>query len=111
MSENIKEIITIIFGSLFILLSVWNIFKSRGSRRDTTDSAGLREEQRRAAEEQHRIIEEQRRATEDEQLSLREQRKVINEQHELIREQQELIESQRKGTQRLREILDKAKDR
>ena len=62
MSENIKEIITAIFGSLFILLSVWNIFKSRGSRRDNTDSAGLREEQRRVAEEQQRTIEKQRRA-------------------------------------------------
>lgn len=125
MSENIKEYITLIGGSLLILVSVWNLIKSRGSRGDNSDSDGAGNEQRAALEREREIIAEQRKAAErerdiatDQRNTLSEQREAIDnqsdnisEQRELINTQRELIEQQQKSVARIREILAKAKDR
>lgn len=118
MSENIKEYITLISGSLLILVSVWNLIKSRGSRGDNSDSDGAGNEQRAALEREREIIAEQRKAAERERDITTDQREAINnqsdnisEQRELINTQRELIEQQQKSVARIREIITKAKDR
>ena len=104
MSENIKEYITLIGGFLLILVSVWNLIKSRGSRGDNSDNDGAGKEQRTTLEREREIIAEQREAIDN-------QSDNISEQRELINTQRELIEQQQKSVARIREILAKAKDR
>ena len=125
MSENIKEYITLIGGSLLIIVALWNLIKSRGSGRNSPDSNGAGNEQRATLEREREIIAEQRKAAErerdiatDQRNTLSEQRDAIDnqsdnisEQRELINTQRELIEQQQKSAERIREILAKAKDR